>query len=134
MPNGVGHACSAAGLDRIEAFVSGYHIAHLDRSPTAEERRIISDALVRYLLGEEWLIGRAKLRAAAALHALAAIKQRLPPIARPTAKLVELCIIDLAGWLDNQEDDNLIMREHLVMMSEQIRQLRRVAPTPLSEI
>ena len=137
MGNRSGQAVTVAGRERVQAFVAEYHIVDEDRAPTATERQLIADALIDYLFAEEWLMGRAKLRAEAALHALAGLHHHLPPIARPTIKQIEQCIIDLAGRLERREDMNLIMREDCVMLSETIRRLRSEASprqTPLKQI
>ena len=124
VPNAIASAVPASGRDRVHSFVTDYRIVDEDRALTAAEQHLIADALIDYLFAEEWLMGRAKLRADAALRALAAIAERLPPSAQPTIRLIEHCIIDLAGRLERREDMNLIMREDCVMLSETIRQLR----------
>jgi hypothetical protein len=124
-----GHAVSVAGRERVQAFVDDYHAVDEDRALTAGERKLIEDALIDYLFAEEWLMGSAKRRAGAALNALAALQHHLPPIALPTVKLIEQCIIDLAGRLERREDANLIMREDCIMLSDTIRQLRSADAT-----
>jgi hypothetical protein len=124
-----GHVVTVAGRERVQAFVDDYHAVDEDRALTAGERKLIEDALIDYLFAEEWLIGSAKLRAGAALNGLAALQHHLPPIALPTVRLVEQCIIDLAGRLERREDMSLIMREDCIMLSETIRGLRSADAT-----
>ena len=119
------------GLGRVRAFVADYHLDAGTRRATADEKRLIEQALIDYLLAEEWLSSPAHGRVASAVRAMAMLINLLPAIAKPTVRLIEDCLVDLAGRLEHREDANLIMREHLVGLSETIRRLeQRTAPHP----
>lgn len=113
-----------AGLARIREFVGRYRVDDGRRQLEPAERVLIEDALVDYLLNEEWAISEARARTATARHALALMATQLPAIARPTLTLVDQIIADLAERVEHREEANLIMREHLIVLSETIRQLK----------
>ena len=118
------------GLARVREFVADWHSSRLERTTTEPERALIEEALVDYLLDESSISTPASTTAQEGLDALRVL---CADPANEVAATVASCLAELRQRLDNQEDDNLIMREHLVMLSEHNRRLRAGARTVLSE-
>ena len=114
----------------ITHFLDSFHLTRRERPLDAAERELAADALESFLLDEPFF-----QRGGATSDAADAIEQ--PSIARmnhPEAKWLSLLAsvesqaVDLAARLERRAHANLIMREHLTMMSEQIRQLKAAQP------
>ncbi len=84
---------------------------------SADEKKIIGDALEDYLVHDQWrhdlTPSREVLRALVRLRSTAA-----PPQSRSDAAAVASYIGELLHSLEKREDANMIMREHLAMMSD----------------
>ena len=118
------------GLARVREFVADWHSSRLERTTTGPERALIEEALVDYLLADSSIASAA---AETAQEGLDALRVLCSEPANEAAAAVASCLADLRLRLDNQEDDNLIMREHLVILSEHNRRLREGACTTKSE-
>jgi hypothetical protein len=114
----------------LDSFARSYQLG--GRTLTAAERSLLKEALTDFLCHEQWMEGAAD--AAEAIGVLEALPDSVGPAALAAARSARATITDLAARLARREHANLIMREHLAMMSETIRcQREQLAQVPAAQ-
>lgn len=113
---------------RIVEFLSEWSSRSFSRGLDAAERAMVGEALVDYLLVENAYASSAQEAVAPALDFLGELDGEQADDARAA-------VLDVARELDQQHELNLILREHLVLATDENRRLRAVRgnPHPSSE-
>ncbi len=104
----------------IAEFVTDY--SGLNPHLRAADLELVEDALIEFLMMEQWLNNPVEK---AALETLAKIETLLPPnsIARALVPALKSSVKGICAELQRLDHANHMMREDLTMMSEQIRRL-----------
>ena len=110
----------------IDAFLNSYEVGPDHRPLSLSERELLHDALSDFLVHEQWIRGDTpNVEPAVAVKQLAADPAlHLTAEAQATFTAASAAILNLTAQLARREQANAVMREHLCVLSDELKHTR----------